>query len=79
MWVHWGLREEEKIWGVIVQHRYDIDPEGVIGLCLLSVDGDEFELSDRRERVRSMTKSCVPGCPKQGRGIGKVRGESIPF
>jgi hypothetical protein len=25
IWVHWGLREEEKIRGVLVEHRDDVD------------------------------------------------------
>ena len=25
MWVHWGLREEEKIRGVLVDHRDDVN------------------------------------------------------
>ena len=25
IWVHWGLREEEKIQGVLVEHRDDVD------------------------------------------------------
>jgi len=43
MWVHRGLCEEEKVRGVLVQHREDVDQGGVVGPCLLSVDGEEFE------------------------------------
>ena len=25
IWVHWGLREEEKIRGVVVEHHDDVD------------------------------------------------------
>ena len=48
MWMQWDLCEEEKIRGVLVQHRADVDQGGVVGPCLLSVDGEEFEAFNRR-------------------------------
>ena len=78
MWVHWGLREEDKIWVVIVQHLDDADQGGDVGPCLLSVCGEKNELSDRRDMVRSMTKRCVPGYPNQGRGISNFIGGVFP-
>ncbi len=70
MWVHWGLREEEEIRGMLVQHRNDVDQGGAVGPCFLSVDGEEFELRGRRRRVKNVTRSCVPVCPNKGREIG---------
>jgi hypothetical protein len=47
----WGQRsfcEEEKIRGVVVQHRNDIDQGRAVGPRLLNVYGKEFEFCGRR-------------------------------
>ena len=79
MWVRWGLCEERKIRGVLVHHRDDVDQAGAIGPCLLSVDGEELELFDRRGGVWSLANSCVPVRPRLSREIGKVRGRGDPI
>ena len=47
----WGQRvfcEEEKIRGVVVQHRNDVDQGRDVGPRLLNVYGKEFEFYGRR-------------------------------
>ncbi len=77
MWVHRGLCEEEKVRGVLVQHRDDVDQIGVASPYLLSVDGEKFEPNGRRGRIRSMSRGCVSVCPSRGGEVGKVRGGGI--
>ncbi len=43
MWWLWGFCEEEKIRGVVVQHRNDVDQGGAVGPRLLDVNGKEFK------------------------------------
>ena len=78
-WVRWGLCEEQKIRGVLIHHRDDVDQGGAVGPFLLSVDGKELQPYDRRGEVWSMTMSDVPVCPRQGRDISKVRGRGDPI
>jgi len=78
MWVHWSLCEDEKFRGVLVHHRYDVDQGGVVGPCLLSVDGEEFGAFVRRGGGWSMVKSSVPVSPGRGRGTSKLTGRSDP-
>ena len=51
MWVHWGLREENKIWGVLVEYSDDVGQGGAVGPCLLNVDDEELESIARQEGV----------------------------
>ena len=44
----WGLREEENIWGVLVQHRDDVDQRGTVGPRFFCVYGEESEGYGRR-------------------------------
>jgi len=78
IWMHRGLCEEDEVRGILVKHRDDVDQRGVVGPCLLSVDGEEFEPNGCRERVRSMSRNCVLVCTSRGREVGKVRGGGIP-
>jgi len=54
MWVHCGLCEEEKVAGVLVHHRNDVEQGGIGGPCPLRIDGEEPEPYGRREGVWSM-------------------------
>ncbi len=75
--MHRGLCEEEEVRGVLVQHRDNVDQGGVVGPCLLRVDGEEFWPSGRRGGVRSMAKNCGLVCPSRGLEV-VVRGGAIP-
>jgi len=79
MWVHWGLREEKQIRGVLVNHCDDDDQGRAIVPYLLSVDGGELELFACRGGVWSLVESCVQVRLRRGREIGKVRGMSDPI
>ena len=79
MWVQWGLCEEEKIRGVLVQRRDDVDQGGAVGPCLLSVDGEEFEAFDRRGGSWSMAWSSVSVSLWRGRETYRLRGRSDPI
>ena len=79
MWVQWGLCEKEKLRGVLVQHRDDVDQGGVVGACLLSVYGEEFEVFDRRGGGWSMAKRSIPVSPGRGQETNKVGERSDPI
>jgi hypothetical protein len=79
VWVQWSLCEQEKIRGVLVQHRDDVDQGGAVGPCLLRVDDEEFEAFDHRGGGWSVAKSSVPISPGRGRETNKLRGRSDPI
>ena len=54
MWGQPGFREEEKIRGVVIQHRNDVDHGGAVGLRFLTVYGEDFEFYGRRGGGRIM-------------------------
>jgi len=54
MRVQWGLCEKEKVQGVLVHHRDDVDQGGDVGPCFFSIDGEELEPYDRKRGVWSV-------------------------
>ena len=79
LWGQWGLCEEEKIRGVLVQHRDDVDQRGAIGPRFLSVYGEEFEIYGRRGGSRRMAMSSGPVSSGRCWEISKVKGRNDPI
>jgi hypothetical protein len=48
MWGQWGFCEEEKILGVVVQYRNDVDQGGAVGPRLFNVYNKEFKFYGQR-------------------------------
>jgi hypothetical protein len=68
----WGQRrfyEEEKIRGVVVQHRIDVDQGRAVGPRLMNVYGEEFELHGRRGGGRRVVGCRGPSSPGRCGGV----------
>ncbi len=81
VWVKRGLCKEEKVWGVSVQHRDDVDKGGAVSPRLLCVDSEEREWGVRQAGIWVTAKSCGLVCLRRDREIrrGKCKGGSCPI
>ncbi len=76
--MHWCLRKEKEIRGVLVYSCDYVDQGRATGPCFFSVDGEEPESCARPGGLWRTNSKCGLIRSRRGREIGKARGEGDP-